>query len=193
MPITKKGWEILIKRIRQERRKGQKFPRTISNYEVFHDGVKVDGLAGSFVERQGPGDNSKSGRTKHLRIAAGRYRLATHSGAKDLHKKKVKYQTIGYSKLSDIGQLPRPAIRFLDTENRAGILIHPGNGYIWSIGCFNPGQSLRTAKDNLRFLESRPMVIALIDDIRAYLGNKFPKNNNKDIPDALAIVEGEPA
>jgi len=192
MPISKNGWDILIERVRQERRKGQTFARTISNYQVYHDGMEVDGLAGSFVERQGPGDNSKSGKGNHGRIAAGRYRLATHSGAKDPRKKKVKYQTIGYAKTADIGQLPRPAIRFLDTESRKGILIHPGNGYIWSIGCFNPGRSLKTPTDNLKFLESRLMVIALIDDMRTYQGNKFPNSNNKEIPNTHAVVDGEP-
>jgi hypothetical protein len=192
MPITKKGWEIQLKRIRQERRKGQAFARTISDYQVYHDGVKVDGLSGSFVERQGPGDNTKSGKANHRRIAAGQYRLSTHSGDKDPRKKKVKYQTIGYAKQPDIGELPRPAVRFLDTDKREGILIHPGNGYIWSIGCFNPGRSLKTAADNLKFSESRPMVIAIIDDMRSFLGDRFPKSNNQEIPGALAIVEGEP-
>jgi hypothetical protein len=193
MPITKVGWEIHIKRTSQERRKGQSFARTISSYQVYHDGEKVNGLSGNFVERQGPGDNSKSGKTNHRRVAAGRYGLSTHLGAKDKKKNKVKYQTIGYAKSPDIIELPRPAIRFLNTDNRSGILIHPGNGYLWSIGCFNPGRNLNTAADNLKFLESRQMVIALIDDMKAYVRDKFPKSNNKEIPTAFAVVDGEPA
>src|ERR1043165_263654 len=69
MPIQKKGWEILIKRVRQEKRKGQAFARTISTYRVFHDGTPVHGLSGDFVERQGPGDNTRKGKTAHSRIA----------------------------------------------------------------------------------------------------------------------------
>ena len=36
------------------------------------------------------------------------------------------------------------------------------------------------------------MVIAIIDDLKSYLGDQFPKSNNVDIPNAFAIVEGEP-
>ena len=192
MPITKRGWEILIKRTRQEKRKGQSFARTVSTYQVFHDGKEVDGLSGQFVERQGPGDNSPSGRTNHRRIKAGRYDLSTHSGDKDKKKKIVKYKTIGYAKSGDIGALPRPSIRFLDTDAREGILMHPGNGYIWSIGCFNPGRDLKNAADNLKFSQSREMILAIINDLQSFLGAKFPKSNNEAIPGAAAVVEGEP-
>jgi hypothetical protein len=190
MPIENKGWEIQIKRISQERRKGTKFARTISSYQVYHDGKKVDGLSGNFVERQGPGDNTKTGVKEHRRIAAGRYALSTHSSPKKNNV--IKYKTIGYATSPAISVLPRPAILFLNTGSRGGILIHPGNGYIWSIGCFNAGRNLKTAADNLKFSESRPMVIALIDDMKNYLGDKFPKVNGKQIPSAFAVVEGEP-
>ena len=192
MPIQKKGWEILIKRVRQEKRKGQAFARTISTYRVFHDGTPVHGLSGDFVERQGPGDNTRKGKTAHSRIAAGRYGLSTHSGKVDRKKGKVKYKTIGFAKSPGIRDLPRPAIRFLATDKREGILMHPGNGYIWSIGCFNPGKELKSAGDNLVFAVSRPMIIALIDDMKAFLGKSFPTTNNVAIPGAFAVVEGEP-
>jgi uncharacterized protein DUF5675 len=190
MPIENKGWEIQIKRTSQARRKGTGFARTISSYQVFHDGKEVDGLSGNFVERQGPGDNSETGVDNHRRIAPGRYPLSTHASPKKNNA--IKYKTIGYDKSPDIGALPRPAILFLDTGSRGGILIHPGNGYIWSIGCFNPGRNLKTAADNLKFSESRPMVIALIDDMKNFLGDKFPKSNGEQIPTAFAVVEGDP-
>jgi hypothetical protein len=192
MPITKRGWEILIKRTRQEKRRGQPFARTVSTYQVFHDGKEADGLSGQFVERQGPGDNAASGRANHCRIKAGRYDLSTHSGDKDKKKNIVKYKTIGYAKSGDIGALPRPSIRFLDTGEREGILMHPGNGYIWSIGCFNPGRELKAASDNLKFSLSREMILAIINDLQSFLGNKFPKKNNETIPGAAAVIEGEP-
>jgi hypothetical protein len=140
MPISKQGWETHIVRIRQEKREGQRAPRTISAYQVFHNGKAIEGRSGNFVERQGPGDNSYAGKREHRRIAAGRYQLSTHSGEKDKKRNIVKYKTIGYAKASGISELPRPAIRFLSTEPREGVLIHPGTGYIWSTGCFNPGE-----------------------------------------------------
>jgi hypothetical protein len=131
-------------------------------------------------------------KTSHSRIAAGRYALSTHSGEKDKKRNIVKYQTNGYIKSPGIQDLPRPAIRYLSTGHREGILIHPGNGYIWSIGCFNPGKNLKTADDNLKFAESRSMVIAIIEDTKSYLGSRFPKSNNVEIPNAFAVIEGEP-
>jgi hypothetical protein len=185
-------WELRIKRLRQEKRKKQAFARTISAYQVFHDNEPVAGLSGFFVERQGPGDNKKSGDTHDRRIEAKTYPLSTHSGAKDKKTGIVKYKTIGYAKTDGIGDLPRASIRFLDTGAREGILIHSGNGYIWSVGCFNPGKDLKNADSNLKFAESREMVIALIDDMKKFLGDKFPTANNKPIPGAVAIIEGEP-
>jgi hypothetical protein len=186
-------WELRITRLRQEKRKGMSFARTVSSYEVFHNGILVNDptLTGFFVERQGPGDNKKSGDTHDRRIEAGTYALSTHSGAKDKVKNIVKYKTIGYATTLGIGDLPRPSIRFLDTGARTGILIHPGNGYIWSVGCFNPGHDLVDAKSNLTFAESREMVIALIDDMKSFLS--FPTSNNKDIVGATAVIVGEPA
>jgi hypothetical protein len=185
-------WELRITRLRQEKRKAMAFARTVSSYQVFHNNVLVNDpkLTGFFVERQGPGDNTKSGDTHDRRIEAKTYALSTHSGAKDPAKNIVKYKTIGYAKTTGIGDLPRASIRFLDTGARTGILIHPGNGYIWSVGCFNPGHDLVDAKSNLKFVESRELVIALIDDMKAFLS--FPTANNQPIPGATAVVIGEP-
>jgi hypothetical protein len=185
-----KTWELRITRVRQEKRAGRPFARTVSNYQVFHDGTPVDGLSGSFVERQGPGDNTKSGVTNHRRIKAGSYPISTHqSPVKD---KKIKYKTIGYTKGNGVGEQPRPFIGVDETGEREGILIHPGQGYIWSIGCFNPGKTIKKAADDLKYGESKEMVIALIDDATRFLGAAFPKSNNKTIPNARVVIAGEP-
>ncbi|MEG9524401.1 MAG: hypothetical protein MIL41_01260 [Hyphomicrobiales bacterium] len=181
------AWVLQIHRIRQERRAGQSFARTISKYQVFHDEAKVDDLLGFFVERQGPGDNSKTGVKEHRRIAAGTYPISTHDGAGN-----EKYKTIGYAGDSGIGSIPRPCIRLDETDRRSGILIHPGNGYLWSIGCFNPASTMTDASSNIRFSDSRSRVIAIIDDLKTYLGSSFPRANNRTVPNASIVIKGEP-
>jgi len=49
----------------------------------------------------------------------------------------------------------------------------------------------KTAADNLKFSESRPMVIALIDDMRAYRANKFRRATTGKFPMRLPSWEGE--
>jgi len=187
MPISGSGWEILIKRKSQHKRANKTYARTVSTYQVFHDGQPVNGLSGMIAERQGKGDNGPKGVSEHRRIEAGTYEIATHDGASN-----DKYKTIGYSKDSSLAALPRPCFRFLDTGSRSGILLHPGSGYLYSIGCFNPGTTLNSADDNLQWGDSRTRVIALLDDMKSFLGSAFPKGNNQKIPRAKAVVEGEP-
>ena len=187
MPITGSGWELLIERTRQHKRASQSYARTVGTYQVFHNGDPVAGLSGMLAERQGPGDNSQTGVDEHRRIAAGTYELSTHDGSSN-----DRYKTIGYSQETSLSALPRPCFRFLGTGSRTGILLHPGAGYLYSIGCFNPGTTLNAAGDNLQWGDSRRRVIALLDDMKLFLGNQFPTANNRRIPNARAIVEGEP-
>ena len=91
MPITGHDWEIHIVRSREETRVGKAFARTVGSYRVFHDGTAVAQLSGTIVERQGPGDNTRTGVSKHRRVAAGTYELHTHDGAGN-----EKYKTGGY-------------------------------------------------------------------------------------------------
>lgn len=187
LPISGNGWEILITRKKQHKRANKSYARTVGDYQVFHNGTKVAALSGMLAERQGPGDNTQSGVTNHRRIAAGTYELSTHDGASN-----NKYKTIGYSTDPGLAALPRPCFRFLGTGARSGILLHPGAGYLYSIGCFNPGTTLDSADDNLKWGDSRTRVIALLDDMKQFLGNQFPTSNNQKIPNAHAVVEGEP-
>jgi hypothetical protein len=78
MPIQRSGWELLIVRLREDRRNGRR--RTVGQYQVFHDGSPVPGLSGMCAETRGPGDNSKAGNNR--RIGAGRYPLRTQNGKK---------------------------------------------------------------------------------------------------------------
>jgi hypothetical protein len=187
MPITGRDWEIHVVRLRQELRTGKTFARTVSRYQVFHDGTAVSGLSGAIAERQGPGDNTSTGVSKHRRVAAGAYELHTHDGASN-----NKYMTIGYSTSAQITALPRPALRLSPTGSRTGILIHPANGYLWSIGCLNPASALSGPNDNIQWSESRTRVIAIIDDLKAFLGSGFPTSNNRKIPRCQCVIDGEP-
>jgi hypothetical protein len=184
-------WELRVNRIRQERRKTKAFARTVSSYQVFHNGTAVPGLTGLFVERQGPGDNTKKGKTQHSRIAAGRYPLETHSGLNAPGTNTPKYKTIGYSKSEQPNGYPRASIGVADTGAREGILIHPAQDYCWSIGCLNPGTNLNGPNDGINYKQSRSMVIALIDDMKNFLTGKFPTSNNQPIPGAFLVITEE--
>src|SRR5262249_39124599 len=59
MPIQKVGWELMITRVREDKRNRKR--RTVGRYQVFHNGSPIPGLAGMCAETRGPGDNSKAG------------------------------------------------------------------------------------------------------------------------------------
>ena len=74
MPITGKGWEILISRTATQRRSSDGKVRTIGTYQVFHDGaeatgtIAVDGkdvpLFGTTAESPGPQPERQKGRRR---------------------------------------------------------------------------------------------------------------------------------
>jgi hypothetical protein len=180
MPIRQVGWELLIQRLREDNRNGRL--RTVGGYQVFHDGVATSALSGACAETRGPGDNSKAGNNR--RIEAGRYPLSTHDGEK--------YLTIGYAESASLSALPRPALEVGHTNKRVGILIHPGRGFLSSIGCINPARALPRPDSDIDFVDSRKRVIAMIDDMRTFLGGQFPTANGRDIPNAWCVIDGEP-
>lgn len=180
MPILGTGWEILIDRLRVDIRHGK--TRTVAQYQVFHDGVAVPALAGACAESPGPGDNAMPGNKR--RVEAGRYPLLTQAG--------TKYVTLGYTDSLSSTQLPRPGIELGNTGNRTEILIHPASGFLWSVGCINLADALPTASSDVAFKDSRARVIAVIDDMRSFLGSKFPTKNGRAIPGAFCVIDGEP-
>ncbi len=182
MARSNKGWELHIIRERTQKRASDGKVRTIGKYQVYHDGVAVAGLAGVTAESRGPGDNSvaQNGR----RVQAGSYPLWTQDG--------TKYDTIGYAQSESTGARPKPGIELKKTGARSEILIHPGIGFLASIGCINLATNLPDASEPISYPGSRRRVIALIDDMRAYLGSRFPHQNGKQIPDAQVVIEGEP-
>jgi hypothetical protein len=170
-------WELRITRSGEQVRNGKK--RTVGKYAVFHDGVKVSGLEGATAETRGPGANAPAGNNRC--IEAGTYNLHTQGG--------TKYATHGYTANVNPAALKRPALLLLPTNQRVGILIHPARGFLWSVGCINPGKSLANANSDIDFLDSRKRVIALIDDLSSFLGSDFPRQNGKKIPNAKVVVQ----
>jgi hypothetical protein len=164
--------------LREDRRGTNR--RTVGNYQVFHNGNAVGGLSGMCVETRGPGDNSHAGNNR--RIEAGQYPLKTHSGPK--------YVTFGYA--SSVSGRPRLAIEVDKTAHRSAILFHPGQSFMASVGCINPGGKLANAAAEMDLKDSRTRVIAVIDDMAQFFGASFPTKNNQLIPNASIVIDGEP-
>lgn len=184
MPITGVGWEMHIVRASEQRRSSDGKRRTVGRYRIFHDGVAQSGvdMSGTVAETRGPGANAPAGNNR--RVEAGRYLLATQDG--------TKYVTIGYRLSESASVLPKPGIELLDTGQRREILIHPGTGFLSSIGCINPCTRLPDATEMIDFPHSRKRVIAIIDDLRGFLGDQFPSKNGRRIPNAACVIDGEP-
>lgn len=177
-------WEIRIVREAVQRRASDGKRRTVGRYQVFHDDVaqRENDLHGTVAESRGPGANmpAENGR----RVEAGRYPLWTQAGRK--------YVTWNYTSSQNQASLPRPGIELKGTEPRTEILIHPGIGFLASIGCLNLCTSLPNATEAITFTSSRRRVISVIDDMVNFLGNAFPRVNGREIPGAFAVIEGEP-
>ena len=174
-------WEIRITRTATQSNGAD--TRTIGTYKVLHGGQEVADLAGMIAEAEGPGDNSQEDNGK--RIEAGTYPLWTHDGDD--------YETIGFTDSEDVLDEPKPGLRLRQTGARTGILIHPGkNAFLSSVGCINLCTNLPNAAERIDYPGSRRRVMALIADMRAYLGDSFPSENGRRIPDAWAVIEGEP-
>lgn len=184
MAITGIGWEFLIERKSEQKRVSDGKRRTVGFYQIYHDGVKQTGagLSGMVAETRGPGANKPAGNNR--RIEEGRYPLFTQDGSK--------YVTIGYKDSESALAKPKPGIELKETGSRSEILIHPGQGFLSSIGCINPCTSLPDASELIDFVPSRKRVIAIINDLKAYTGATFPIVNGKKIVNAFVVVEGEP-
>jgi hypothetical protein len=178
MPITGHGWEILITRTWHQQR-GER-QRTVGIYQVYRNGVAAPDLAGMTAESPGPGSNMLPGR----RIAAGRYPLWTQDG--DSHA------TLGFAAGAGPAALPRPAIALADAGARSDILLHPGLGFLAGPGCINLCAKLPDGTEDMAYAGNRERVIALIEDMKAFLGPAFPTRDGFPIPRAWAAIDGEP-
>ena len=191
MPITGQGWEFHILRVTEQKRGSE--TRTVGRYQVFHDGspiaaITVDGvevpLFGTVAESKGPGQNATPATSANpSRILSGRYPLMTSGGPN--------YVTNGFR--DDLEIKPKmPGIELRKTGNRTAILIHPGkNEFLSSIGCINPCTSLPDASENIDYPGSRRRVVALIEDMKQFLGN-VPAAGDVAILNAFTVIDGEP-
>jgi hypothetical protein len=186
MPITGQGWELhIVRKSTQTRNVGKSRIRTVGTYQVFHEGLAQSGpgMAGTMAESKGPGKNAPAGNGR--RIEAGRYPLSTQDGAH--------YTTWKFEVTENIGKNPKPGFLVLNTNQRVGILVHPGkNSFLSSVGCFNPCTSLPKASEIIDYKHSRARVIAMIEDMKAFIGNGFPNKNGRKIPNAFIVIDGEP-
>jgi len=184
MPIEKSGWEFHIVRKSEQRRPSDGKKRTVGKYQIYHDGVKQTGagLSGVVAETRGPGANKPAGNNR--RVKEGRYPLFTQDGAK--------YVTIGFKDSESRSAKPKPGLELKETGQRAEILIHPGQGFLASVGCINPCASLPNAAEMIDFAPSRKRVIAIINNLKAYVGGAFPTRNGRKIPNAFVVIDGEP-
>ncbi|MHA6130455.1 hypothetical protein ACX3YD_30525 [Pseudomonas fluorescens group sp. PF-1] len=184
MPINGVGWELHIVRHSEQQRVSDGKRRTVGTYQVYHDGVKRSGerLSGTVAETRGPGANAPENNNR--RIEAGRYPLYTQDG--------IKYVSIGYKDSESTSAKPKPGIELKGVYPRTEILLHPGVGFLSSIGCINPCTSLPDEKEMIDFVPSRRRVIAILDDLKLYGNGNFPGKNGEAIPDAFVVIDEEP-
>ena len=182
MPISGHGWELhIVRSVEQDNGAAR---RTVGRYQVFHDGVAQTGasMSGTTAEAEGPGANHPANNGK--RIEAGRYPIFTHPPGE--------YCTWGYSASDAESAGPKPSLELKDTGDRTEILVHPGSGFLRSVGCFNLCTSLPNADEPITYRSSRRRVIAVINDAKNYVGVAFPTVNGKVVPNAFVVVDGEP-
>ena len=172
------GWTFKVQRLREEKREGEGFKRTVGTYQVYHQGVAVAGLSGMTVERQGPGDNTLVGKREHRCIAAATYPLNSHATDN--------YRTVGYK---SSGAHPRPAIEVGDTDKRDGILIHPADGYGSTIGCINLAGALEDEDADIEFSDSFRRVVDVINDLKRFLGGVIPAGDGEPLANCSLIVQ----
>lgn len=180
--IENTGWELFIRRIEEQSKSGAP-KRTYGEYQVFIDGKPVDGLSGNICEREGPGDNKKSGDTNNRRIEEGRYPISTHFGGK--------YKSIDFKAGEEHSM---PGFLLKDTNKRTFILVHPGHSptlFISSVGCLNPTKALGK-KEDMTFNDSRARVIAMLESLKKHDPKAFEKKEPTAIKNAAVVIDGEP-
>jgi len=184
MKVPRKGWVLVVERTGPWPG-NRRLKRTVGTYHVYHDGVAVPKLSGGTAERQGPSDNGAVGKREHRRVEAGTYPARTHDT--------TSYKTSGYK---SSGQPPKPAIglggRGASMGSRDGILVHPASGTGSTIGCINLGPEITGPDTRLVMRDSLRRVVAVIDDLKAYAGSRFPGPDSEAVPDAFVMIVDPP-
>jgi len=183
MPISGNGWELHMVRTVVHRRASDGKRRTVGHYQIYHDGEAQTGpdMAGMFAESRGPSANSPNGNGR--RIEKGTYTLRTQG--------EEKYVTIDYTSNGSPSAIPRPGVELRGCAPRTEILIHPGRGFLSSVGCINLCTNLPDRSEPITYKSSRRRVISMINDMKSYLGASFPKVNEKKISNAKVVVDSK--
>ena len=170
-------WEMRIVRKSEQKRASDGKRRTVGTYQIFHgDEAQTGfGMKGMVAETRGPGANAPAGNNR--RVEAGRYPLSTQDG--------TNYDTIGYKESESTSAKPKPGIELNNTGKRSEILVHPGQGFLSSIGCINPCTSLPNAAEPIDYVGSRKRVIAIIEDMKTFLGDRLPEEERQEDPACL--------
>jgi murein DD-endopeptidase MepM/ murein hydrolase activator NlpD len=180
-------WEIRIERRLEQRYGGR--TRTVGTYQVYHDDVpvtatvRVEGkdvhLFGTTAEAAGPSQNDRTAEEGFpTRIVARTYPMQTSGGPT--------YVTDGY-RADEIIRKKMPGLELSDTGRRDSILIHPGKDEFRStVGCINLCTHLNTPDEIINYKGSRRRVIALIEDMKAFLGG-LP-GPDRPIPGAYVTI-----
>jgi len=172
-------WELVVQR-REQQVNATGRCRTVGSYQVYHDGIAVDGLSGTTAEPPGPGDNTIRGKNRRC-IEAGSYPLMTSDGPR--------YLTWGYREDPAL-RAGMPGLRLGETGDRTDILIHPGkNAFLSSTGCINLCVRLPDSRERINYAGSRRRVISLIDDLKGFVGAGFPPRNGQPIDCAWVTIE----
>ncbi|MBP1861571.1 hypothetical protein [Rhizobium herbae] len=174
------GWRLNILRHSMHRR--GKRVRTIGHYWVSVGGVTRAHLTGTCVECGGPGANAPEGNGR--RLAEGEYAIVTHVGAA--------YSTFGYDDSCDFSVTPKPALGLAGTGDRTEILIHPGIGFLRSVGCINLTKDLEEADMDIDPDDSVRRVIAMLKDLETFCGGRFPGDGATQVPRSSVVIVGEP-
>lgn len=181
-------WEIRIQR-KREQTFGRK-KRTVGTYQVYHDGQPATGtirvgdrdalLFGTTAEAPGPSQNvNRAEEGFPTRILAKTYPMKTSGGPT--------YVTHGYRQ-DEAKVAKMPGLELTDTGRRTDILIHPGKDEFRStVGCINLCTHLDTPQEIISYKGSRRRVIALIEDMKAFLGPH--PGPDQPIPNAFVVID----
>lgn len=185
-------WELVIDRTGVQAHPSSGAVRTVGSYRVFHNDTPVESfildgtpipLWGTTAESPGPSQNhTPATEDNPSRILPKRYPLATSGGPI--------YKTDGYRDDLVIAD-GMPGIELRGTKPRYAILIHPGkNAFLSSIGCINLCTDLPDGTKPIAYADSRRRVIALIEDMRQFLGG-LP-GPDQAIPGASVVIVEAP-
>ena len=145
---------------------------------------------GSPVERpnvRGQATTALIGKREHRRVEAGKYPARTH--------KTSDYQTSDYTGRPGTRRSPRLGLAARRhqwapaTESSSTRPVATGS----TIGCVNLGPEITGPNSRLTMRDSLKRVVAVIDDLKAFAGPRFPGPDSEAIPNAFVLIVDPPS